>query len=60
MPENILNSAHKSSTEESRENYSITFGHKCEYHGGRPGVFLHNGLWLCAECAAFSTISEEV
>jgi len=44
MSENLMNSDHKSSTKVTRINPDIIFGNKCEYHGGRSGAELHNGL----------------
>lgn len=50
VKENLLVGSHKISTKESRKNHTLTFGRRCEYHGGRPGVFLMNGIWLCDSC----------
>lgn len=56
MSENLMSTGHKSTTPESRENHALIWSRRCEYHGGRPGVVLHDGVWLCEECA----LTEEV
>jgi hypothetical protein len=51
MAKNLFNKEHKASTPESREGYDRVFPNRCEYHTGRRAVALHQGVWLCEDCA---------
>lgn len=57
---NLMNPSHKATNPESRKNHALIWSRRCEYHGGRPGVVLHDGVWLCEECAPVAAICAEI